>query len=307
MNSTNQPRMGALEWTMLFVLGVLWGGSFFFAKVALAEVPPMTLVLHRVALAAALLFVYLGVRQVKVPRGWPVWRAFLIMGLINNVIPFSLLFWGQARLDAGLASILNATMPIFTVIVAHRFTTDESITAGKLAGVVLGFLGVAVMLGGGLSGTLSGPPIAMVACLGAALSYAFASVFGRTFKGLGVVPAQVAFGQLTASTMLMIPLVLLIDPITNPATLSTGAIWSILALAIVSTALAYILYFRILASGGAVNISLVTLLVPMTAILLGAMFLDEQLSWQGWAGMGLIGLGLLTIDGRLFSRRNSTA
>lgn len=304
MSTTSQPRMGALEWALLIVLGILWGGSFFFVKVAVAEVPPLTLVFYRVALAALALLLYLAIRGVPLPAGRPVWQAFLVMGLINNVIPFSLLFWGQARLDAGLASILNATMPIFTVLVAHRFTEDESITPGKLAGVVLGFLGVAVMLGGGLSGALAGPPVAMVACLGAALSYAFASVYGRTFRRLGVRPVQVAFGQLAASSLLMVPLVLLLDPPPDPASLGLESVLSVLALALVSTALAYILYFRILASGGAVNISLVTLLVPMTAILLGALFLDERLGWQAWAGMGLIALGLVTIDGRLLARQS---
>jgi drug/metabolite transporter (DMT)-like permease len=295
--------MGMLEWILLIALGVLWGGSFFFAKVAVEEVPPLTLVLYRVLLASLALLIFLRIRGVSLPRGTPVWRAFFIMGLLNNVIPFSLLFWGQARLDSGLASILNATMPIFTVLVAHRFTDDEPITRGKLGGVILGFVGVAVMLGGGVGDRMSSPPLAMFAVLGAALSYAFASVYGRTFRGLGVRPTQVAFGQLCASSLLMIPLVLLWDPIPGPGDLSAGVLIAVLALALMSTALAYILYFRILASGGAVNISLVTLLVPVTAILLGAIFLAERLQWHAWAGMGLIGLGLIVMDGRIFRRR----
>lgn len=305
MPSQNQPRMGAYEWVLLFALSALWGGSFFLAKVAVAEVPPLTLVFYRVSIAALALLVYLGLRGITIPGGTGVWSGFLIMGLINNVVPFSLLFWGQERMDAGLASILNATMPIFTVLVAHRLTTDEKITSGKLVGVLLGFAGVAVMLGGGFSGSAAIPPVAMLAVLGAALSYAFASVFGRAFRKLGVKPAQVAFGQLTASSVLMVPVVLLWNPVPDPSLISVDAALAVLALALVSTALAYILYFRILSSGGAVNISLVTLLVPVTAILLGALFLGERLPWQAWVGMGLIGFGLVAIDGRLFRHRLS--
>ncbi len=302
MSIAPRPALGALEWFLLFALGILWGGSFFFAKVAVAEVPPLTLVFYRVFLAALALLGWLRLRGIPLPAGLAHWRAFLVMGAINNAVPFSLLFWGQARLDAGLASILNATMPIFTVLVAHRFTRDESITPGKLAGVLLGFAGVAVMLGGGISGDMSGPPFAMIAVLGAALSYAFASVYGRRFGRMGIRPAQVAFGQLAASSLLMVPLVLWLDPLPDLMSLTAPALTSVLALALASTALAYILYFRILASGGAVNISLVTLIVPVVAILLGAAFLGERPGWQAWCGMALIGAGLVAIDGRVFRR-----
>ena len=307
MTTTSRPVMGPLEWSLLVALGALWGGSFFFAKVAVAEVPPLTLVFYRVALAALALLLYLRIRGIALPGGTGVWRAFFVMGLINNVVPFSLLFWGQERLDAGLASILNATMPLFTVLVAHRFTTDEPITTGKLAGVLLGFGGVAVMLGGGLGAAPAGPPLAMLAVLGAATSYAFASVYGRHFRHLGVRPDQVAFGQLTASSVMMLPVVLLRGPIPDPAGLSGSVLIAVVALALASTALAYILYFRVLSTGGAVNISLVTLLVPVTAILLGALFLGERLQWQAWAGMILIGIGLATIDSRLFRRSRPAA
>ena len=297
---TANPRMGNLEWLFLLILSILWGGSFFFAKVAVLEVPPLTLVLYRVGIAAAVLFLYLKVSGRDIPSGATIWGAFFGMGLINNVIPFSLLFWGQIHIASSLASILNATTPIFTVLVAHFLTHDEKFNINRLLGVVLGFAGVALMLGFDSSTGNSNTPLAMLACLGAAISYAFASVFGRRFAAMKVGTARVAFGQLTASTLMMLPIVLLMEPMVSPLTLSQPVLFSVIALAVVSTALAYILFFRILAAGGATNISLVTLLVPVSAIVLGSVFLSEQLRPTDFAGMLLIGCGLVAIDGRLF-------
>ena len=292
--------MGSLEWLFLLILSTLWGGSFFFAKVAVEEVPPLTLVLYRVGIAAAALFLYLKISGRDIPASTRIWGAFFGMGLINNVIPFSLLFWGQIHIASSLASILNATTPIFTVIVAHVLTHDEKFNFNRTVGVVLGFLGVTLMLGFDSGAGDSNPPLAMLACLGAAISYAFASVFGRRFAAMNVGPARVAFGQLTASTVMMLPIVLLMEPLISPLTWSQSVLSAILALALVSTALAYILFFRILAAGGATNISLVTLLVPVSAIVLGSVFLSEQLRSTDFAGMLLIGCGLVAIDGRLF-------
>lgn len=293
--------MGRLEWLLLLILSALWGGSFFLAKIAVAEVTPLTLVLYRVAIAAIALLVYLKVSGRDLPHGGAVWGAFFGMGLLNNVIPFSLLFWGQIQIASSLASILNATTPIFTVLVAHFLTHDERLNGARIVGVGFGFTGVAVMLGLDLSGAQTNPPLAMLACLGAAVSYAFASVFGRRFAAMNVGPARVAFGQLTASTVLMLPIVLLLEPLTSPLHYSWSTLNAVIALALVSTALAYILFFRILASGGATNISLVTLLVPVSAILLGSIFLSEQLRPNDFAGMLLIGCGLVAIDGRFFA------
>lgn len=297
----NKPQMGRLEWLLLIILAALWGGSFFLAKIAVEEVPPLTLVLYRVSIAAVALFIYLRASGREIPTGNVVWGAFFAMGLINNVIPFSLLFWGQTQIASSLASILNATTPIFTVLVAHFLTHDERFDGARIIGVGFGFTGVAVMLGLDLSGTQTNPPLAMLACLGAAVSYAFASVFGRRFAAMNVGPARVAFGQLTASTILMVPLVLLLEPLSSPLHYSWSTFSAVIALALVSTALAYILFFRILASGGATNISLVTLLVPVSAILLGSIFLSEQLRPNDFAGMLLIGCGLVAIDGRFFT------
>jgi len=291
-------NMGLGDWTLLIVLSLLWGGSFFFIEGALAALPPFTLVLLRVSLAAAALHLFLRIRGLGMPAGRLVWAAFFGMGLLNNAIPFSLIVWGQTQIASGLAAILNATTPLFTVLVAHAATRDERLTGGRLAGVVIGFAGVAVMIGPGALAGLGDDLLAQLACLAAALSYAFAGVFGRRFARLGVKPVQTAAGQVTASSLLLLPLALLVDrpwalPLPGPE------VWAaVAALALLSTALAYILYFRILATSGATNLLLVTLLIPVTAILLGVAILGERLAAEHIAGMALIALGLAAIDGR---------
>ena len=290
--------MGVRDWALLAALSLLWGGSFFFVEVALTGLPPFTIVLLRVALAAAALHLFLRLSGLGMPGGRQLWTAFFAMGFLNNAIPFSLLVWGQTQIASGLASILNATTPLFTVVVAHALTRDEKMTAGRLAGVAIGFAGVAAMIGPEALAGLGDDLLAQIACLGATLSYAFAGVFGRRFARMGVAPAQTAAGQVTASSVLLLPLVLLVDrPWSLPA--PGPEVWaSLAALALLSTALAYILYFRILSTSGATNLLLVTLLIPPTAILLGATILGERLAPEHFAGMALIALGLAAIDGR---------
>ena len=292
------------EWGLLGFLSLLWGGSFFFSKVALSEFPPLTVVFARVSIAAAALWLYLRLRGIPVPTAASTWWAFLGMGLLNSLIPFTLIFWGQTLIDSGLASILNATTPVFSILVAHFLTHDEKLSANKLAGVALGIAGVTVLLGGqtytGSDGALWG----VLACVGAALSYGFANTFGRRFKRMGIDPAVGAFGQIAATMIMALPLVLLID---QPWRLNApgAAVWgSLVGLALLSTALAYIIFFRLIATAGATNTSLVTLLIPVSAILLGASFLDERLSTPQLGGMVLIGLGLLALDGRIFRRHS---
>lgn len=301
--------MGPLEWGLLAGLSVLWGGSFFFVGVAVGELPPFTIVLLRVALAAAVLHLAIRALGVALPRGGQVWAAFFGMGLLNNLVPFCLLVWGQTQIASGLASILNATTPLFGVLVAHLLTEDERMTGGKLAGVALGIAGVVTMIGPDALDGLGGGVWAQLACLGAALSYACAGIFGRRFRRMGVAPMATATGQVTASTILLAPLALWID---RPWTLAMPGweVWAAMAgLAVFSTALAYIVYFRLLASAGATNVVLVTFLVPVSAILLGVAFLGERLEPSHLAGMGAIGLGLMAIDGRAFAalRRRGAA
>lgn len=291
--------MSPLEWAMLVSLSVLWGGSFFFVGVIVEALPPLSIVVLRVGLAAAVLHLLLVVQRDPIRGGAKVWGAFVVMGLLNNVAPFSLIVWGQTHIASGLASILNATTPIFTVLVAHVFTADERLSPARIMGVAAGFCGVAVMMGPELLNGEDGALLAQGAILGAALSYACAGVYGRRFKALGVKPLHTATGQVTASALMLSPLALWVD---SPwqLTMPGVEIWAaLIGLAVLSTALAYILYFRILATAGATNVLLVTLLVPVSAILLGVMVLDETLELNSLIGMGLIAVGLAMIDGRV--------
>lgn len=291
-------RMSAQDWALLFLLSLLWGGAFFFVAIAVRETPPLTIVALRTGLAALALA---GFRPWRRGRGAADRRAigaFFVMGLLNNLIPFSLLFWAQTTIPSGLASILNATTPIFSILAAHVLLADERLAANRAAGAACGFLGVVVLLGADLRGGAGVGTLGMLACLGAALSYGLAGVFGRRFKAMRLAPLQVAFGQLTATTVMMIPIAMLASPPwTSPAP-GPAALAAIVALALLSTALAYVIFFRILESAGAVNVTLVTLLIPVSAILLGALFLGERLEALDYAGLLLIGLGLLVIDGR---------
>jgi drug/metabolite transporter (DMT)-like permease len=304
----NAPGMGAREWLMLFALSVLWGGSFFFFKVLVAELPPFTVVLGRVGFAAIALNLLLLAKRDPMPASPRLWCQFAVMGLLNNIIPFTLIVFGETRISSGLASILNAMTPVFTVLAAHLLTQDEKLGWNKVVGVLFGFLGVAILIGpAALSGSGRGGLVSEAACLLAALSYAFAGIYGRRFKG--VPPLKLATGQITASTLVLIPLAAFVDrPWTLPP--PSASAWAAFAgIALLSTALAYILYFRILATSGATNLLLVTFLLPVSALLLGVSLLGESVSAEAFAGMALIGAGLAAIDGRLFAalRNRATA
>lgn len=297
---TVNHRMGAFEWLLLLILSILWGGSFFFVGVAVKALPPFTIVALRVGLAAIALNLVVRATGLRMPMDRRLWGAFFGMGLLNNMIPFCLIVWGQTHIASGLASIFNATTPLFTVIVAHAFTKDEKITGGRLVGIIVGFAGAAVIIGLDSLNTLGTNTLGQLAVLGAALSYAFAGVFGRRFKSYGIAPMVTATGQVTASTILLAPLAVIVDQPWNLAMPSLET-WAVMfGLALLSTALAYILYFRILATAGATNLLLVTFLIPVSAILLGALFLEEQLALKDFTGMVLICLGLAAIDGRTF-------
>lgn len=291
--------MGPVEWTMVVALSLIWGGAFFFGGVAVKELPPLTIVFFRVFLGALTLWAVVFLFRIPVPKDRSLIAAFLGMSLLNNVIPFSLIVWGQTHIASGLASILNATTPLFTVLVAHALTTDERFTPTRVIGVLAGFFGVAVMIGGAALETGGFGVFAQLAVLGAALSYSFAGVFGRRFSRLGVSPVMTATGQVTMSSLILLPLMLLVDqPWTLPVP-SLPVVGSLIGFGVLSTALAYILFFRILSAAGATNLSIVTFLIPVSAIVLGIVFLDETLAPRHLAGMAMIGIGLACIDGRL--------
>lgn len=291
---TMSPR----ERGMLLTLSVLWSGSFFFIAVAIPVLPPITIVFLRVVLAAFALHLILLVRRERMPKSLSVWAAFLGMGFLNNAIPFTLIAWGQSHIESGLASILMATTPLFTVIIAHFLTTDERLTVGRFIGVAIGLAGVTVMIGPALLDELGAFVIAQFALLGAALAYAYAAVYGRRFRAMGISPLATATGQVTASSAMMLPVVLIVDQPWHLAVPTTEIWLAVVGLALLSTALAYILYFRILATAGATNILLVTFLIPVSAILLGALVLGERLDAIHFIGMALIAFGLAAIDGR---------
>ena len=293
------------NWCLLATLSVLWGGAFFFVAVAVREVPPLTVVLARVFIAALCLLVVLRLQGERLPTASSTYIAFFAMGALNNVIPFSLLFWAQTSISSGLASILNATTPIFSNVIAHAFLGDERMQANKLLGVVFGMIGVIVLVSGELFAGFGITVLGVFACLGAAFSYGLASVFGRRFARLGIAAKTVACGQLTASSLIMLPVVIAIDQPWDLPAPGVSAVLSIIALAVISTALAYVIYFHLLATAGAVNAALVTLLIPVSAIFLGATFLDEQLQSHHYVGMLLVASGLLAADGRLLSRRSA--
>src|SRR5271169_4630338 len=262
-------RMNRGEWLGLVLLSVLWGGSFFFAGVQLKALPPFTIVFLRVALAAIILNVLVRALGKKMPASWASWRAFLGMGMLNNAVPFCLVVWGQSHIASGLAAILNATTPISTVIVAHFLTNDEKMTGNRLLGVAIGFLGVVVLIGPDSLQGLGSHVLAQIAVLAAAVSYAFAGVYGRRFKSMGIEPILTATGQVTASAILLFPVAMFIDA---PWTLAMPPmpVWEAIAgSAVLSTALGYVLYFRILATAGATNLLLVTFLIPASAIVMG--------------------------------------
>ena len=304
-------RMGTKDWAMLLLLSFLWGGSFFLIGVVVAELPPLTIVTLRVGVAALTLWAVLLIGGYEIPKSLKLWRAFFMLGLLNNVIPFALIVWGQNHIGAGLASIINATTPLFTILIAGAFLADEHMSPQKVVGVVVGLFGVAVLIGGepladiGLDMSLQ--TLAQLAIMGAAISYGCASVFGRRFKALGISPFSTAVGQVTAATIILLPVTFLVerpDQLANPS-LQTWL--AILCLGVFCTALGYILFFKILSSSGATNVVLVTFLVPITASFLGWLILNEQLHSRYFIGMAFIGLGLAAIDGRLWRKLKAVA
>ena len=296
-----RSQMNRSDWLILLVLAAIWGGAFFFIGVAVRHVQPLTYVWLRLTIGAAGLWAYLLLRGERLFLPCPVWGSILLLALLNNAIPFALFGWGQTHIASGLASILNATTPIWGVVVAHFLTKDERMSPRKLAGVLLGFGGVATMIGPSLLTSIGTSAVAQLACVAASLSYALAAVWARRFKRLGISPFSVTTGQLTAGALMMLPVSMVVDQPWTRAMPPVSAWAAIAALALVCTALGYVLYFRLIERAGATNALLVTLLVPPVAIVLGGLFLGESLAPQDFAGLALIALGLAAIDGRLLT------
>ena len=294
-----RAQMNGSDWTILLVLALIWGGAFLFIGIAVRHVPPLTYVWLRLTIAAAGLWAYVLFKGERLGLPRQVWGSIVLLALLNNALPFALFGWGQTHIASGLASILNATTPIWGVVVAHLLTKDERMSPRKLAGVLLGFGGVATMIGPSLLSDVGTSGLAELACVIASLNYALAAVWARRFKRLGVSPLSVTTGQLTAGALMMLPVSAIVDRPWTHALPPLGAWGAIAALALLCTAFGYVLYFRLIEHAGATNALLVTLLVPPVAILLGSLFLSETLAPQDFAGLALIALGLAAIDGRL--------
>ncbi len=300
-NGAAQLTLDGTVWTMLIALSLLWGVSFIFIKIAAVDIPVFTLVFARVALAALALHVVIVATGRSYASGLAIHGRFGLMGLLNNAVPFVLIVYATPRIGAGAASILNATTPIFTLIVAHILTTDEKITARKAGGIVLGVAGVVAMIGPQAFGGLSTQVLAALAMLGATLAYGFSAVVGRGFRAID--PVVSAAGQLTASALMLAPLAIIAETPWRLAMPGMPAILATLGFALLSTALAYILFFRILIRAGGTNVMLVTLLIPVSAVALSVAFLGEVIGAGDLGGMALISAGLIVIDGRLITRR----
>jgi drug/metabolite transporter (DMT)-like permease len=297
--TANDDRIDARDWSLLAVLSILWGGSFFFNGVVLREVPPLTVVMLRVALASIILLPLLWAYRIRFPTGFSGWKPFIAIGLLNNVLPFSLIVVGQTYIPSGLASILNATTPLFTVVVMAA-AGEEKLHARRIAGVTLGLIGVVILHGGGFDGKSleSGQGIGILLCLAGAFSYGLSALVARRVLSNSP-PLGTATFQLLASTAMMIPVAGFVErPWQLP--MPGAPTWlAVIGLAALSTAFAYIVFFQILRRSGATNVMLVTLLIPVTAILLGYVVLGEQISPREILGALVIGSALLLIDGRV--------
>lgn len=296
--STPSPLrvIGPMEWLFLITLSVIWGGSYLFMKIAVVSLPVLVIVLSRVALGAMTLGTILLITRQSLPKKIQHWQAFLGMGLLNNAMPMSLIVFGTQSISAGLASIINALTPLFTILIASKLTSDETLSPNKVIGVIIGFIGVIILLGPGLVFEHDMNVIGELACVGAALSYASANVFGRRFARMGLKPLQIAFGQTTSASFILLPVALLIDKPWTLATPPSSVIASVLALGVLCTGFAYVIFFQVLTKSGATAIALVTLMIPPSAIAMGAFVLGESLQLQHVIGMIVIAIGLIAVN-----------
>jgi drug/metabolite transporter (DMT)-like permease len=297
MKQSSHQVMGPFEWALLIALSAIWGGSFYFFAVIIKELPVFTIVFFRVFLATVALWLIVLVTRQELPQFKNVWHNYLLMGLFNNVIPFSLIVWGESKVAPGLAAVLNATTPFFSVIVAHLSTQNEKLTWNRLAGALVGLTGVAALVGFDAIKNLGADLIFQIAIVMASVSYGISTIFGRRF--VGIPPLVSSASQTAASSIMLLPLMMIIDHPFSLTMPSMNATLSLLALALLCTALAYVIFFNIVKSAGMTNVTLVTLLVPVSAMMLGALFLDEQISMRHFLGMLVIGIGLALIDGRI--------
>jgi drug/metabolite transporter (DMT)-like permease len=299
MNKIDHQVMGPFEWFLLIVLSAIWGGSFYFFAVIIKELPVFTIVFFRVFLASVALWLFVLISKQQLPSFKTTWKNYVLMGFFNNVIPFSLIVWGEQRVAPGLAAVLNATTPFFAVVVAHLSTQNEKLTWNRMAGAIIGLSGVAALVGFDAIKNLGSDLPFQIAIVGASVSYGICTIFGRR---LTATPLVNSASQTAASSIMLLPLMLLIDRPFSLAPPSMNATISLISLALLCTAIAYLIFFNIVKRAGMTNVTLVTFLVPISAMMLGAIFLNEQISMRHFLGMAVIGVGLALIDGRIPNR-----
>jgi drug/metabolite transporter (DMT)-like permease len=293
---TKKLTMTASDWLLLIILSVLFGGAFFFAEIAVREVPPMTLAFARCAIASAVLLVYARAMGFSLPSGRSVWLGLAVLAILNTVIPFTLIFWGQTHIPSGLAAILNATAPIFSILIAHFATADDKLSVRRVVGIVIGFAGVVIVIGIEALRELGLEVLAQLAVVIGAFFYAIAGVYGRRFKAYP--PSVISAAILMLGAFMLLPISGFAERAWELSAPSWAAVASTVALGVFSTALAFLIYVRVLGRAGAVNFQLVAYLIPVSAILLGVGFLGETLEWRHIIGMCVIAIGLMVIDGR---------
>ena len=289
--------MRAQDWFLLIILSVLWGGTYIFAKEALVALPPLTLTLARCGIAAAVLLPIALALGYSLPRRRGQWRDFAMMAVLNNIIPFGLTFWGQTMIPSGLASVMNSTTPLMTLVVARLFA-GEALAANKVTGIIFGMIGVAVLVGPSAFAGDRASALGMLLVVGGTLSYGFSGLWGRRFKETP--PVVSAASQLACSTLMLLPLAGAADQFWQLPMPGTNVVVALVGLGTLSTALAYILFFRIMQRAGSNNVMLVTLLIPISGITLGAWWFGEVLMPNHFIGAAIIAASLLVIDGRLF-------
>jgi drug/metabolite transporter (DMT)-like permease len=298
----SNPKLDATGWGLIGILSILWGGAFFLIEVGLRSYSPFMLVFMRLALAVPPMWVVMRISGGTLPREARSWSLLVVVGLLNCALPFMLFFWGQQYLDSGYASILNATTPLWGVVTAHFMTHDEKATPARIIGVLVGMAGIIVMVGPDAAKGLSNNLLAQIACILSTLFYSFAAIYGRRLSQTTMTPMVVATGQTMAAALIMLPVILLFDPPWHMPMPRLDSTLSGITLALFSTALAYMLYFRLIDRSGASNAQLVAFIMPVLAIILGVAFLGEHLQSGQIAGAALIAIGLVILDGRVVSR-----
>jgi drug/metabolite transporter (DMT)-like permease len=291
-----QPKM-AVELTLLLALATLWGASYTFIKLGVATIPPITLIAARTLIAGLLLVVIMRARGLALPIDTASWRRFLFQACLNSVIPWTIIAWSERSIDAGLATILNSTAPIFTFLLTFAVTRHEAATGRKLFGILAGMAGICLIVGVQALHGLGEQFVAQIAVVAATICYAGAAIFGRGFKGLD--PMAPAAGSLLCGAAILLPISLAVE---RPWTLapSASSTLALLGLAVFSTALAFVIYFRLIQTLGSVGTTAQAYLRVPIGVALGVLFLGESLSATAWIGLGcvVIGVAAMTIPPR---------